>query len=104
VLKQIRELYRLLTADQRRRLLRLQILVVLMSFAEIAGVVSIAPFMALVGDMSQLQGEGRLAQIYRASGLEDPRQFLFWIGGGVLLVLTVSACICATSPARCTMW
>jgi HlyD family secretion protein len=104
VLKQIRELYRLLTADQRRRLLRLQILVVLMSFAEIAGVVSIAPFMALVGDMSQLQGEGRLARLYEASGVESPRQFLFWLGGGVLLVLTVSACICAFTTWRLSLY
>ena len=45
---QLKELYSLLTNDQRKKLRRLQILVVLMAFAEIAGVVSIGPFMALV--------------------------------------------------------
>ena len=39
---QLKELYSLLTAEQRQKLLRLQVLVVLMSFAEIAGVASIA--------------------------------------------------------------
>jgi HlyD family secretion protein len=44
----LKELYSLLTTEQRNKLLRLQLLVILMSFAEIAGVVSIGPFMALV--------------------------------------------------------
>jgi len=104
MLKQIRELYSLLTAEQRKRLLRLQMLVVLMSVAEIAGVVSIAPFMALVGDMSQLEGDGRLAQLYQASNLGDPRQFLFWLGAGVLLVLTVSACISMFTTWRLALY
>ena len=90
---QLKELYSLLTNDQRKNLLRLQILVVLMSFAEIASVVSIGPFMALVGDISLLQGEGRMANLYRATGFENPRDFLFWLGIGVLVVLTIAACI-----------
>lgn len=93
MLSQIRQLYNLLSFEQRKRLLRLQILIVLMSFTELAGVVSIAPFMALVGDMSQLQGEGLLADLFRASALEDPKQFLFLLGVSVLLILIVSACI-----------
>ena len=72
MLKQLLELYRLLTKQQRKKLIKLQLLVVLMAFAEIAGVVSIGPFMALVGDMSQLQGDGRLAQIYSATGASSP--------------------------------
>jgi ABC-type multidrug transport system fused ATPase/permease subunit len=90
---QLKELYSLLTKEQRKKLLRLQLLVVLMSFTEIAGVVSIGPFMALVGDISQLEGEGFLAGVYRAIGLEKPRDFLFWLGIGVLVALTVAACI-----------
>ena len=101
---QLKELYSLLTNDQRKKLRRLQILVVLMAFAEIAGVVSIGPFMALVGDISQLQGEGRLAEIYRATGLEDPREFLFWVGIGVLVVLAVAACISTFTVWRLSMY
>jgi len=101
---QLKELYSLLTREQRKKLLRLQILVVLMSFAEIAGVVSIGPFMALVGDISQLQGDGRLADLYRASGLEDPRDFLFWLGIGVLCVLAVAACISMFTIWRLSMY
>jgi len=101
---QLKELYSLLTNDQRKKLLRLQILVVLMAFAEIAGVVSIGPFMALVGDISQLQGEGILADLYRATGLEDPRDFLFWVGIGVLIVLAVAASISMFTIWRLSMY
>ncbi len=90
---QLKELYFLLTSDQRKKLLRLQILVVLMSFSEIVGVVSIGPFMALVGDISQLQGEGYLASIYRATGIEDAHDFLFLLGLFVFFLLTLATCI-----------
>ncbi|NVK42628.1 MAG: ABC transporter ATP-binding protein [Oceanospirillaceae bacterium] len=89
----LKELYSLLTEEQRKRLLRLQLLVILMSFAEITGVVSIGPFMALVGDIDQLKGGGLVADLFRATGLSEPRDFLFWVGLGVLAVLTVAALI-----------
>ncbi|QWN35860.1 ABC transporter ATP-binding protein [Cobetia sp. 4B] len=101
---QLLELYSLLTAEQRRKLKRLQVLVVLMAFAEIAGVASIGPFMALVGDISRLQGDGIVAQIYRASGIAEPRDFLFWLGAGVLVVLTVAACISMFTVWKLSMY
>ncbi|MCD6007032.1 ABC transporter ATP-binding protein [Halomonas sp. IOP_31] len=87
----MKELYQLLTKQQRRKLLYLQALVVVMSFAEIASVISIGPFMALVGDMSQLRGDGLPANLYQLSGLSSPQVFLFWMGVGVLAVLLLAA-------------
>ncbi|UYG06328.1 ABC transporter ATP-binding protein [Halomonas sp. M4R1S46] len=104
MLSQLKELYSLLTAEQRKKLLRLQVLVVLMSFAEIGGVVSIGPFMALVGDISQLQGEGMMAELYRDSGAETPRAFLFWMGVGVLVVLTGAALVSMYTIWRLSMY
>ncbi|MFP1678745.1 ABC transporter ATP-binding protein [Alloalcanivorax sp. C16-2] len=92
MLRQLKELYTLLSPRQRAKLLRLQVLVVLMSFAEVAGVVSIGPFMALVGDPSRMQGSGFVADLYRATGL-DPRVFLFVLGIAVIVVLAVAAFI-----------
>ncbi|WP_240549230.1 ABC transporter ATP-binding protein [Billgrantia antri] len=85
----MKELYSLLTPRQRKRFLRLQLLVVIMAFAEIASVAAIAPFMSVVGDMSRLEGEGMLAQLYAAIGADSPRTFLFWLGSAVLLVMIV---------------
>lgn len=93
MLRSLKEFYSLLTTEQRKKLLRLQFLVILMAFAEIAAVVSIGPFMALVGDMSQLQGEGAIAQVYRASGAATPTDFLLWVGVGVLVILTLAALV-----------
>lgn len=104
MLANLRELYSLLTAAQRRRLLRLQVLVVLMSFAEVAGVLSIGPFMALVAGMEQLQGDGTLAQVYLRSGLDSPEQFLIWLGVGVLGALTLAAMISMFTIWRLSMF
>lgn len=52
MLNQLREFYSLLTQQQRRRLLGLQALIIVMALAQIASVIAIGPFMAVVGDMS----------------------------------------------------
>lgn len=94
MLKNLRDLYALLDKDQRRKLLRLQILIILMSFAELAGVAAIGPFMALVGDMSLLhQDEGIAATLYQLSGFDSPRDFLFWLGIAVLTILALASFI-----------
>lgn len=91
--KRLKTLFKLLTPEQRKRLIRLQFLVVLMAFAEVAGVAAIGPFMALVGDISLLQGDGMLAQLYTLSSFKDPRDFLFWLGIAVLIALTAAAAV-----------
>ncbi len=104
MLKQLKELYSLLTDEQRKKLIRLQFLVVLMAFAELGGVLAIGPFMALVGDMSQVQGNGIAGDLYGLSGLEDPRAFLFWAGVGVLVALTIAACISMVTIWRLSIY
>jgi len=89
----IKELFSLLTPEQRKRFYGLQVLVVFMAFGEIVGVVSIAPFMALVGDMSLLQRDNLIAEFYQVSGVKTPEQFAFWLGVCVLALLTASASI-----------
>ncbi|WP_339868258.1 ABC transporter ATP-binding protein [Pseudohongiella nitratireducens] len=90
--KQLKKLYQLLSADQRKKLLRLQLLVVLMAFAEVGGVFAIGPFMALVADMSALHSGGIVTDLFQLSGLTES-SFIFWVGVSVLLALTVAACI-----------
>ena len=58
----------------------LQILVVFMAIMEIVGVASIIPFMALVGNMNQLQEETLIAKVYEASNIGSETQFLFLLG------------------------
>jgi HlyD family secretion protein len=104
MLKLVRELFPLLSPDQRKKFFVLQILVVLMTIGEIVGVAAIAPFMAIVGDMSILQGDGMLADLYLASGINNPQDFAFWLGSAVLILLTLSAGISMLTVWRLSLF
>lgn len=97
--KMIRQLFSLLTPSQLRQFYRLQFLVVVMSFTELVGIASIAPFMAMVGDISLLERSGIYAELYKLSGLQDPRDFLFYTGLVVLCALALS-----TMVSMFTIW
>lgn len=73
--EKLKILFQLLTPTQKRKLLLLQVLVTLMAFAEIAGILAIGPFMAIVGDVSRLEGQGILADIYSFTGAPSPYHF-----------------------------
>lgn len=51
----ISQLFLLLTPRQLKQFYSLQILVIVMAIFELVGIASIAPFMALVGDISLLE-------------------------------------------------
>ena len=91
--KLIKNLFDLLSINQRKRFYILQFLVIVMSVVEILGVASIIPFMALVGDMSQLEQNSFFAEIYRESGATSESQFVFYIGLCVLGLLFISMVI-----------
>lgn len=104
MLKSLKTLYALLEPAQRRRLHTLQALVILMSLAEVVSVMSIGPFMALVGNLNQLQGEGLLAQVYRWSGVASTTQFVVLAGAASLAALTASALISMYTLWRLSMY
>lgn len=93
MLSTIKEFFGLLTQSQRRRFYTLQILVVFMALAEVAGVAAIGPFMMLISDPSMLEGTGKLAELYQASGLQSHEDFMFALGLGVLLVLVLGSMV-----------
>jgi ABC-type multidrug transport system fused ATPase/permease subunit len=104
MLKIIIEFFSLLTPSQRRRFYTLQILVIIMTFAEVASIFSITPFMAIVGDPSILEKEGFLGMLYIRSNLGDPYQFIFYLGFIVLGILTISAFISIFITWRLAMY
>jgi len=93
MLNVIRQLFSLLSARQVRQFYVLQVLVVVMAFTELLGIASIAPFMALVGDISILEKSNVFAELYQMSGLTNPMDFLFYTGLLVLVALTVSTLV-----------
>jgi len=93
MLKVIKQLFSLLTEKQLKQFYILQVLVIIMAFTELLGIASIAPFMALVGDISILQTNGIFAKLYQLSGLNNPTDFLFYAGVTVLVTLTISTIV-----------
>ena len=89
----IKQLFSLLSDQQIKSFYKLQILVIVMAFTEILGIASIAPFMALVGDISVLERGGIFTKLYQASGLTNPTDFLFYTGIAVLVALAVSTIV-----------
>lgn len=89
--KLIKQLFNLLSRSQRRKFYLLQILVLLMAIMEIVGVASIIPFMALVGNMNQLQEDNLIAQVYSASGINSELHFVFILGVGVLIMMFIAS-------------
>ncbi|MDX1756685.1 MAG: ABC transporter ATP-binding protein [Marinobacter sp.] len=75
-----------------------------MSFSEIASVASIGPFMAIVGDITQLYGNGYIAKAYQASGVGEPYEFLVLIGIIILFILLFTAALSMFTIWRLSMY
>ncbi len=89
----IKEIFSLLNKEQKKQFYKLQILVVLMSLGELIGIASIAPFMALVGNINILNGDNIIAKIFLYFHFIDPYNFVFIVGIFVLLMLGLSSAL-----------
>lgn len=77
---------------------------IIMTFAEILGISSMVPFMALVGDVGMLQENNILATIYNYTGIEDPYDFVFLSGVSVLVFLAFSSLLSMYTTWRLLMY
>lgn len=103
--RRIKTLFQILSQEQLNKLLGLQALVVLMAFAEVASVAAIGAFMALVGNLTQLlESGGYVAQLYAASGINNPKLFLFWVGIIALGILALAAMISIYTSWRLSLY
>lgn len=93
MINQVREIFQIMTPQQRKRLWVLQILLIFMGFSEVVGVASIGPFMALVGNPTLIETNRFFAQVYQWSGCKTPYEFLFALGVVVLISLTLASII-----------
>ena len=84
----IKKIYILLDSEQRRTLAFLQLLIIFMSFTEVAGVMSIGPFMSLVSDIDQIYGDNYIAKIYTFTGISDPQDFVLFSATAVVAILS----------------
>jgi HlyD family secretion protein len=104
LIRLLSQLIGLLTPEQRRRLFVLQILVVLMAFAEILGVASVGPFIALVSNPALVREHEFFASIYARTGFASPDDFVFWVGIGVLVLLFTGALVSMLTVWRLSLF
>ena len=102
--KLIKQLFSLLTTQQRKKFIWMQLLVILAAFGEIIGIASIIPFMTLVGDTNILNEPNYLSNLYANSGFNTELEFVFMVGVFVLIVLVLSSCISIFTIWRLSMF
>lgn len=100
----IKQLFQLLTPEQRKRFYGLQVLVILMAVMELFGIASIGPFMALVAEPKLIETNHTIATIYQFSGLQSTNQFLFATGLGVLVALGMASAISIITTWRLSLF
>lgn len=104
MLQLVRELFSLLDKQQRTRFVFLQLLVILMAFAEIASITIIGPFMLMAADVQSLEENGSFSHFYHLSGLNSPEEFVFWAGIAVLAILLSSSLVSVFTAWRLSLF
>lgn len=104
VLKYIVELFTLLQPADRVRLFWLQVMIIVASLFEVAGVLSIGPFIALAMDPDKLNSVSMYGELFRLTGLESPREFLIFNGSAVLVILILGASLSMITNYRLLMF
>jgi ABC-type multidrug transport system fused ATPase/permease subunit len=97
-------LFRTLNNKHKKRLIVLQILVVVMAFSEVASVVSIALFMSVVSDVNILQGGGVASRLFDLAGSYTPFDFIYFLGVAVIIVLVVSTVLSILTVWRLSLF
>lgn len=100
----LKNLFSLLSKQQRHGLFRIQVLVILMAIFEVISLLSILPFMALVGNSNLLMEPGILNDFFKFSGLVEPSTFLILLALGVLLIILSSSMFSIYTTWKYTMF
>ena len=92
-MKNLKKLLYLLSSKDRKRASLLLIMVLIMALLDMFGVVSIMPFMAVLTNPEVVETNAILKTAFKTAsifGLETNRQFLFFLGVVVMVMLVVS--------------
>ena len=81
----------LLTPREKRQGILVFLMMVALAFFETAGVASIMPFLAVLGNPELVETNAALAWAYERGGFESTDRFLFALGVGAFILVVVSA-------------
>jgi ATP-binding cassette, subfamily B, bacterial PglK len=89
--KVLKRIWSIFTPAEKRKAVFMLVLVVLMAMAELAGVLSIMPFLSVLGRPSIIQDNRLLLKVYQQLGFTTPRQFILLLGiASIALVISSS--------------
>lgn len=87
----LRKVWALLTLQERRKALLITLLVILMALAETAGVLSIMPFLSVLGRPEIVHENVWLRRLYHALGVDSTRKFIIALGLMSIVVVVLSS-------------
>lgn len=85
------QVWSLFTPPERRKAVLMMVLVILMALTETAGVLSIMPFLSVLGRPEVIAEQPVLAALYAWSGLPDARSFIIALGIVSIIVVVLSS-------------
>lgn len=91
------KIWKIFTPAERRRAVWMLLLVTLMALAETAGVLSIMPFLSVLGRPDVIEDNPWMHAIYGMSGSNDARSFTVSLGVASILVVIASAAFKTTT-------
>ena len=89
----LKQLWQILTPLDKRKLLLVLALVMIMALIEAAGVVSIMPFLAVLSNPQIIESNAILQNLYALFSSDTPQQFIMYLGILSLIVVVTSTCV-----------
>lgn len=87
------KLLALFTPSERRRGVLVVLVMLTLAVVEIAGVASVMPFLAVLGDPTMIETNWLLAWLFDAGGFQSTEAFLYALGAGAFALVMLSAVI-----------
>jgi len=93
MLTTLKQLWQILTPLDKRKLLLVLALVMIMALIEAAGVVSIMPFLAVLSNPKVIESSAILKKLYDFFSSDSPQLFIMYLGVLSLIIVVVSTCV-----------
>src|SRR5688572_27843483 len=85
------QIWRLLDRSQRRQLVGLQCLAVMMAFSTLGGNAALAPFLMVLADPSLIERYAVLSWLFHSLGFSSADAFIVALGGGFVAVVVAAS-------------
>ena len=90
MINKIKEIFFLLEKNQQKKIIYLQILILLTACMEVLSLFAIAPFMSILADYEVINKEGYISDLYNYLEFQSPKDFLFFFALFFLCILFIS--------------